>query len=177
MSTDASAECAASARGASTGAECAASAHGASTGAGGAAEGGAAPGCERCGAPSAFFCARCSAARYCGRDCQRAAWPSHKLDCFAPETRARQQALSEQMQQLLGAFGDVPLDFGDGDGGAGSDGGGGGAHSTPSEAARARAARELLQRLSPEYAEAVAAEGGGGGSGDSGAPQAPSREG
>jgi hypothetical protein len=170
MSTDASAEYAASSRGASAGAG------GAAEGTGGAAVGGAAPGCERCGAPSAFFCARCSAARYCGRDCQRAAWPSHKLDCFAPETRARQQALSEQMQQLLGAFGDVPLDFGDGDGGAGSDGGGGG-HSTPSEAARARAARELLQRLSPEYAEAVAAEGGGGGSGDSGVPQAPSREG
>jgi hypothetical protein len=100
------------------------------TSASGAAESGMAPAgasCDACGKPNAFLCTRCFAARFCGRECQRAAWPAHKLECVTPEVRCRQQQLSKEMKRLLESFGDVPLNFDeDGDGGGGGDGDGGG---------------------------------------------------
>lgn len=40
--------------------------------------------CTRCGAKGALkICTRCRSARYCGRECQLAAWPSHKQACAA----------------------------------------------------------------------------------------------
>lgn len=43
-----------------------------------------APGCEKPGTPT---CARCQGARYCSKDCQRAAWSSHKTSCTASRRR------------------------------------------------------------------------------------------
>lgn len=40
--------------------------------------------CSRCGKPAATKkCSRCGCARYCGKECQAAAWPSHKGGCVA----------------------------------------------------------------------------------------------
>lgn len=43
-----------------------------------------APGCEK---PGTLTCARCQGARYCSKDCQRAAWSSHKTSCTASRRR------------------------------------------------------------------------------------------
>jgi len=115
-------------------------------------------GCAHCGKPATFLCTRCVSARYCCRVCQRSAWPSHKLDCVAPEVRQRQMQLSEEMRRLLGSFGDVPLTFDDDGVGDIGGGGGGGAQVSSSAAAQARS---LLRRLSPEYAEFLQQAGGG----------------
>jgi len=41
--------------------------------------------CSACAAsPATFLCARCDSARYCGADCQKAAWKKHKLSCVPP---------------------------------------------------------------------------------------------
>jgi hypothetical protein len=48
------------------------------------------PACDACGAmPAAALkkCGRCRAARYCGADCQRAAWRTHKAACDAAAAR------------------------------------------------------------------------------------------
>ena len=37
--------------------------------------------CAVCGQPGAKKCGRCMKARYCGSDCQRADWASHKTVC------------------------------------------------------------------------------------------------
>ena len=37
--------------------------------------------CSRCGDPASMKCSRCFRTHYCGRDCQRAHWPTHKLKC------------------------------------------------------------------------------------------------
>ncbi|KAH8059393.1 hypothetical protein JL722_5419 [Aureococcus anophagefferens] len=38
--------------------------------------------CDYCGAADARGrCGRCKTARFCSRECQRAAWPDHKADC------------------------------------------------------------------------------------------------
>jgi hypothetical protein len=60
-------------------ASAAASAASAATVAG--ADAGAIGPCMVCGAPSAFKCSRCEAARYCGRQHQKDHWPSHKPVC------------------------------------------------------------------------------------------------
>ncbi len=42
--------------------------------------------CENCGttdAPKLMLCGRCRNARFCGAECQRAAWPAHKAACKA----------------------------------------------------------------------------------------------
>lgn len=42
------------------------------------------PRCAACGGPAAALqCGRCRATHYCGRECQRRDWPSHKGTCFA----------------------------------------------------------------------------------------------
>ena len=37
--------------------------------------------CYACGEPGALRCSACASAHYCGKDCQRAHWPQHKVDC------------------------------------------------------------------------------------------------
>jgi hypothetical protein len=37
--------------------------------------------CDVCGAPSTLRCIRCKTARYCSKDCQKAAWKEHKKQC------------------------------------------------------------------------------------------------
>ena len=37
--------------------------------------------CAECGAPALSSCGRCKLARYCNKDCQRAAWRKHKHTC------------------------------------------------------------------------------------------------
>ncbi len=38
--------------------------------------------CELCGeAPAHKRCSRCRGARFCGAECMRAAWPTHKRAC------------------------------------------------------------------------------------------------
>ena len=39
--------------------------------------------CAWCLAPAAHRCAQCQLLRFCGRGCQRAAWPQHKPECRA----------------------------------------------------------------------------------------------
>ena len=41
------------------------------------------PPCGECGAPASATCTRCRAVVYCGKECQRAAWPRHKAGCAA----------------------------------------------------------------------------------------------
>mmetsp|Transcript_11455 Transcript_11455/g.32181 ORF Transcript_11455/g.32181 Transcript_11455/m.32181 type:complete len:251 (-) Transcript_11455:15-767(-) len=40
-----------------------------------------------CSAPGTMRCGRCKVVKYCGRDCQRAHWGSHKATCTAKETK------------------------------------------------------------------------------------------
>lgn len=49
-----------------------------------------------------FACSRCRSARYCSKDCQRAAWPSHKQTCIAPAKSAVESEPATQMGVLLG---------------------------------------------------------------------------
>ena len=39
--------------------------------------------CTSCGKGPASLCTSCREVRYCGAECQTAAWPSHKLICIA----------------------------------------------------------------------------------------------
>ena len=56
------------------------------------------PSCAHCDKKSASLqtCSRCHKAQYCGRDCQKAAWKTHKKDCSpsaqpaGPENKAKQ---------------------------------------------------------------------------------------
>lgn len=56
------------------------------------------PSCAHCNKKSASLqtCSRCHKAQYCGRDCQKAAWKTHKKDCSpsaqsaGPENKAKQ---------------------------------------------------------------------------------------
>jgi len=43
--------------------------------------------CSNCGQPSVSSCSRCSAIRYCGKECQEAQWPSHKSICKEIKTQ------------------------------------------------------------------------------------------
>ncbi|KAI0700534.1 hypothetical protein C8T65DRAFT_657629 [Cerioporus squamosus] len=55
------------------------------------------------GRPSFYRCGRCLDPFYCGKECQRAAWPVHKLTCRMSEgerTEAR-----ERNEDMLAAFG------------------------------------------------------------------------
>eukprot|EP00727_Mastigamoeba_balamuthi_P012870 m51a1_g8205 hypothetical protein (225) ;mRNA; r:48980-50028 len=40
--------------------------------------------CAVCGKEAPFRCTRCKETRYCSRECQRQAWPSHKAECRKP---------------------------------------------------------------------------------------------
>jgi ankyrin repeat protein len=42
---------------------------------------GPAPDCAQCGGPATERCAGCRGVHYCGRPCQRASWPAHKVRC------------------------------------------------------------------------------------------------
>ena len=37
--------------------------------------------CEECGIPSQSKCSMCDSVYYCGKECQKKAWPSHKEEC------------------------------------------------------------------------------------------------
>ena len=60
--------------------------------------------CDHCGDVAAsrknLWCARCKEVCYCGRECQRAAWPEHKPTCVVL-LRDREQR-DEQRQQMGG---------------------------------------------------------------------------
>mmetsp|Transcript_106111 Transcript_106111/g.300029 ORF Transcript_106111/g.300029 Transcript_106111/m.300029 type:complete len:255 (-) Transcript_106111:225-989(-) len=50
--------------------------------------------CNVCGAPAAKLCSRCKCRHYCGPQCQRSDWRSHKQYCEPPQTvAARVKAL------------------------------------------------------------------------------------
>jgi splicing suppressor protein 51 len=61
------------------------------------------PSCAHCDKKSASLqtCPRCHKAQYCGRDCQKAAWKTHKKDCSpsaqpaVPEGNKAKQAIPE----------------------------------------------------------------------------------
>ena len=42
--------------------------------------------CTSCGVSPAALCTSCKEVRYCGPECQRVAWPSHKIICNALKT-------------------------------------------------------------------------------------------
>ena len=65
------------------------------------------PHCESCGRQSSLYCSRCKIVRYCSRDCQRASWPIHKIDCKTPEARANQAELASGMRALLAEYEDI----------------------------------------------------------------------
>jgi len=50
--------------------------------------------CIRCGAPSSTQCSRCKNVSYCGKDCQREHWSTHKSSCKpqnqAPESQQKE---------------------------------------------------------------------------------------
>ena len=122
-----------------------------------------------CSAPGTSFCSRCSAVRYCSRDCQRTAWRAHSLDCATPAARANQAELAEGMRALLEQFGDVdPGEHNDAEGGGGAAGAPAAADPAAAAApaaaqqaqARALAARQLLARLAPDWGANVASDEG-----------------
>ena len=40
--------------------------------------------CSACGKPSSLICSRCKSAKYCGVECQKNSWGTHKKTCFPP---------------------------------------------------------------------------------------------
>ena len=40
-------------------------------------------GCAHCGGKPEYFCSQCPSVGYCGKSCQAAGWPAHKLACLA----------------------------------------------------------------------------------------------
>lgn len=55
------------------------------------------------------ICAKCKSAKYCGRGCQKLAWPTHKLTCTAPASATNSKPVVAKPQSLVEDFwlGDV----------------------------------------------------------------------
>ena len=67
--------------------------------------------CGGCGADAFFRCSRCNSAFYCGADCQRAVWPTHKPDCKSLRST---QAVIELPEGDIGEHDFIALDLGAG---------------------------------------------------------------
>ena len=61
--------------------------------------------CARCGVRQrkTLRCGGCKAVRYCGRDCQRAAWHEHKPDCLRSKGAAVSSAVLEAAERAKAA--------------------------------------------------------------------------
>ena len=45
--------------------------------------------CLLCGKQTILICCQCRVASYCGKDCQRKDWISHKVICQSPPIKSR----------------------------------------------------------------------------------------
>jgi len=46
--------------------------------------------CAVCGEPGTKKCSKCKAREYCGLDCQKKDWETHKLNCVKVETKTEE---------------------------------------------------------------------------------------
>lgn len=99
--------------------------------------------CSTCNKASAelFSCSRCKAFAYCGRECQRKDWPTHKTECKQIQKLIMKQVYSPDDASSESNFDAAPQGPAQARGG-----GGGGGSSVPSEHI---AARRQQPRLKP----------------------------
>ncbi|EJD39085.1 hypothetical protein AURDEDRAFT_187540 [Auricularia subglabra TFB-10046 SS5] len=68
--------------------------------------------CHNCWAPKSeaklFLCAQCKAAKYCSKECQKAAWTEHKVHCKVAAASREQIDTSTKKIQPFGHVPDLP---------------------------------------------------------------------
>jgi len=58
--------------------------------------------CKICGSAGLFNCAKCHYATYCGKECQKIDWRTHKIMCS--------ETLIESKKELPKGYSEVPME-------------------------------------------------------------------